>query len=58
MSSVKSYIDSEILASESCYVIYIIVIAIRCETFYYVWWGLKIECEIVTRCGMFYYRWL
>jgi uncharacterized RmlC-like cupin family protein len=54
---VKSYIDSEVLASESYYVIYIIVIAIRCETFYYVWWGLKIEHEIVTRCGTFYYVW-
>jgi hypothetical protein len=30
MSSVKSYIDSEVLASESYYVIYIIVITIRC----------------------------
>jgi hypothetical protein len=39
MSSVKSYIDSEVLASESYYVIYIIVIVIRCETFYYVWQG-------------------
>jgi hypothetical protein len=37
MSSVKSYIDSEVLASESYYVIYIIVIAIRHETFYYIW---------------------
>jgi hypothetical protein len=37
MSSVKSYIDSEVLASESYYVIYIIVIAIRCGTFYYTW---------------------
>jgi uncharacterized RmlC-like cupin family protein len=54
---VKSYIDSEVLASESYYVIYIIVIAIRHETFYYVWWGLKIEREIVTRCGIFYYVW-
>jgi uncharacterized RmlC-like cupin family protein len=54
---VKSYIDSEVLASESYYVIYIIVIAIRRETFYYVWWGLKIEREIVTRCGIFYYVW-
>jgi DNA-dependent RNA polymerase auxiliary subunit epsilon len=36
MSSVKSYIDSEVLASESYYIIYIIVIKIRCETFYYV----------------------
>jgi hypothetical protein len=36
MSSVKSYIDSEVLASESYYVMYIIVIAIRHETFYYV----------------------
>jgi hypothetical protein len=57
MSSVKSYIDSEVLASESYYIIYIIVIAIRCETFYYIWWGLKIEREIVTRCGIFYYIW-
>jgi hypothetical protein len=57
MSSVKSYIDSEVLASESYCVIYIIVIAIRCEMFYYIWWGLKIECEIVTRCGIFYYIW-
>jgi hypothetical protein len=37
MSRVKSYIDSEVLASESYYVIYIIVIAIRCGTFYYTW---------------------
>jgi hypothetical protein len=36
MSSVKSYMDSEVLASESYYVIYIIVIAIRHETFYYI----------------------
>jgi hypothetical protein len=58
MSSVKSYIDSEVLASESYYVIYIIVIAIRCGTFYYIWWGLNlIEREIVTGCGTFYYVW-
>jgi hypothetical protein len=37
MSSVKSYIDSEVLASESYCVIYIIVIAIRHEMFYYIW---------------------